>query len=68
MKTLKIIFQSDKSNNEETKKNEKTGTLLKSIIVIFMLSWLILLSSCALFISVPGGSRHEGNNEHHGHK
>jgi hypothetical protein len=64
MKTSKILLMADKSNNEETPKKVRAGQLLKSILVIFMLSWMILLTSCVAFIPVRG---HEGHSEQRGH-
>jgi hypothetical protein len=64
MKMSKILLHSDKSNDEETPKKVRAGKLLKSILVIFMLSWITLMSSCIAFVPVQG---HEGHGGHHGH-
>ena len=77
MKTSKILLQADKSNNKETPIKAGAGKLLKSMLIIFMLSLITLLSSC--LVPGPGrggpGGGHErhghnerhGNNERHGH-
>ena len=71
METSKILLQAEKSNNEGTPIKREAGKLLKSILVIFMLLLITLLSSC--FAPGPGhgsrGSMHErhGHNERHGH-
>ena len=65
MKTSKILLQADKSNNKETPIKVGTSKLLKSILIIFMLLWITLLSSC--FVSGPGHARHGNMNERHGH-
>jgi hypothetical protein len=65
MKTSKILLQSDKSNNKETPIKVGAGKLLKSILVIFMLLWITLLSSC--FVSGPRHARPGNMNERHGH-
>jgi hypothetical protein len=76
MKTLKkISLQSIESNNEETPKKPRAGKLLMPVLVIFMLSWITLLSSCAVFVGTPRHEGHavivghhderHGNNEHH---
>jgi uncharacterized membrane protein len=64
MKTLKILLQSDKSINEETPKKARAGKLLKSMLVIFILLWIILLYSCAVFVAAPGNA---GPGVHRGH-
>jgi|GEM_PF-1899991 hypothetical protein len=71
MKTSKKNFQVEKSHNEETPIKAGTGKLLKSILVIFMLLLITLLSSC--IVPGPGhgsrGGMHErhSHNERHGH-
>jgi hypothetical protein len=76
MKTSKILLHSDKSNDEETPKKVRAGKLLKSILVIFMLSWIINLSSCTVFVRTPrlnpvviigddGHDGHHDNGRHH---
>jgi len=65
MKTSKILLQSDKSNNKETPIKAGGGRFLKSILIIFMLSLITLLSSC--LVPGPGRERHRSTNERHGH-
>jgi hypothetical protein len=67
MEQSNFFLRSVKNSTEEIPEKIKASKLIKTILVIFMLSWIILLSSCALFISIPA-DRHEGHNEHHGHK
>ena len=66
MKMSKILLHSDISNNEKTSKNVRADKLLKYFLVVFMLSWMFLLSSCVLFIPI-GHERHGGHGEYHGH-
>ncbi len=63
MKTSKILLQTDKSNHEETPKKLRADKLSKYILVIFMLSWITLLSSCIAFVPVG----HDGHGSGHGH-
>jgi len=65
MKSLKISHHPDKINDEETLKPVSAGKLLKSILVIFMLAWIILVSSCIVRTPGPGHERHRGNVERH---
>jgi hypothetical protein len=53
MKTLEIHIESDKRNSEEMPKRMRTGRVLKSILIIFMLSWVTILSSCAVAVRTP---------------
>ena len=71
MKTSQILLQTDKSNDEETPVKTGSGKLLKSVLIIFMLILITIMSSC--FVRTPGheghGDRHHDNehhdNEHH---
>ena len=65
MKTSKILLQSDKSNNKETPIKAGGGRFLKSILIIFMLSLITLLSSC--LVPGPGRGGPGGGHERHGH-
>jgi len=65
MKTSKILLQSDKSNNKETPIKAGGGRLLKSMLIIFMLSLITLLSSC--LVPGPGRGGPGGGHERHGH-
>jgi hypothetical protein len=64
MKTLKILLQTDKSNDEETPIKTGAGKLLKSVLIIFMLLLITLMSAC--FVSGPGHERHGDRHQHHG--
>lgn len=61
MKTSKILLHSGKSNEEVTPIKPGAGKLLKLILVIFMLSWITLLSSC--FVRGPGHGPRHGRHE-----
>jgi len=61
MKTSKILLQSDDINKEETPKKVLAGKLL----VIFMLLWMTLLTSCIAFIPVGHGHGGHERHEHH---
>ena len=65
MKTSKNLLQSDKSNNKETPIKAGGGRLLKSMLIIFMLSLITLLSSC--LVPGPGRGGPGGGHERHGH-
>ena len=71
MKTSLNLLQAEKNNNEETPIMAGAGKLLKSILVIFILVLITLMSSC--IVPGPGhgsrGGEHErhGHNGHHGH-
>ena len=65
MKTSKMLLPTEKSNNEEIPGNAGAAIFLRSILVILMMSWLTVLSSC-LFPG-PGNARHGERNEHHEH-
>jgi hypothetical protein len=68
MKTSKILHYRDKSNNAEKLKKVGAGNLFKSLLVVFMLTWITLLSSCAIFIPVPVHVGHGERHEHHEHR
>jgi hypothetical protein len=63
MKTLRIIVPAGKINKEVTRVKVRKGRLAKAFLVLFMLCWIFLLSSC--FVRGPGHERHELRNEHH---
>ncbi|MGA2824163.1 MAG: hypothetical protein ABSE72_11625 [Bacteroidales bacterium] len=65
MKTSKNLLQADKSSNEETPIKAGAGKLLKSILVIFMLLLITLLSSC--IVPGPGHGSRGGGHERHSH-
>lgn len=70
MKTLKISHLRDKSNNGEEPEKVKANKILRYVLVIFMLFYIMLLSSCYVMGPGPEGHRgHEGHGheEHHGH-
>jgi len=53
MKTTNVSLQVDKSNHEEIPKKAWIGRLLKYMVIVFMLSWPTLLSSCAVGYETP---------------
>jgi hypothetical protein len=65
MKTLKILHQSDESNNEMTPKVVRPGKLLLSVLIIFMFSCITLLPSCYVLLGTPRSERHRVSNERH---
>ena len=65
MKTSKILLQTDKSKKEEIPRMVRSIKLLKSILVIFLLLSITLLSSC--FIPYREHGNRGGMNDHHGH-
>jgi hypothetical protein len=70
MKTSKILHHIDKINHEATPIKVSASILTKSILVTFMLSSLIFLSSCIAFVPVGheghGGGREMGRGGGHG--
>jgi hypothetical protein len=62
MKTLKILPLSDMTNHQVTTIKTGAGKILKSILFIFMLFYITLLSSC--MFPGPGRERHQGNERH----
>ena len=65
MKTSKILLQTDKSKKEEIPRMVRSNKLFKSILVIFLLLSITLLSSC--FIPYREHGNRGGMNDHHGH-
>jgi hypothetical protein len=71
MKTAQIFLQADNSSDEETPIKTGAGKLLKSVLIIFMLILITLMSSC--FVRAPEHERHgdrhhdyeHHDNEHH---
>ena len=57
MKTSKILLPADKSNNEITRIKVRKPKVLTSILVIFVLTWIILLSSCYATVRTPRQNR-----------
>ena len=73
MKPLTILIQADKSTAKEITKKTKTRKLFKIILGVFMLSWILLMSSCLVGSpryggpsGYPGNHENRGNNGHHG--
>jgi hypothetical protein len=64
MKTSKIILQDEKCNPEGVSKMPGTGKIVKSVILIFLLIMVTLLSSCML--PGPGNGSRGGPHERHG--
>jgi hypothetical protein len=73
MESSTIDLHSDKSNNQAISMWVGAGRILRPILLIFMLFWIMLLSSC--MVPGPGHERHGGNdrrehndhNDHHDH-
>ena len=68
MKTLKIHHRGDNKNEEELQKKDKGSKTVKSLIIISVLSWIILLTSCfPLFrhSDREGRRHHNERQEHH---
>ena len=61
MKTSSIILQNVKNDYEKTHKKAETGKLLKSVVVILLLSYMAFLTSCLVFVPFRG----HGDREHH---
>jgi len=53
MKTSITILHNAKSNGEETPKKANAGKLVKFAIVLSLVIWVSLLSSCAVIIRAP---------------
>jgi hypothetical protein len=73
MKTLTKLLHVDKNNHEATPKRASISLLLKSILVIFMLSWIPMLPSCLPLENMPvQGSvvikSEQPNRYRHGHR
>lgn len=54
MKTLNNFLKVDKNNQEETTKKMRTGRISRYLIYIFMFSWTLIMSSCAVGYHTPG--------------
>ena len=67
MKTSKEFLQTAKcNNNEESQKKAIANKLGKSILIIFMLFWITLMTSCAVSFGIPFHEGHGGGYGHHG--
>lgn len=64
MKTSKILLPIHRSIEEETPKTARVGKFLMFMVIIFTISLITLIYSCAVFIPAPGPI---GPVEHHGH-
>jgi hypothetical protein len=64
MKTPKFL-KADKSNNEVSLKNVSIGRFPKSVIFVFAISGMMLLSSCWVMLPHPGPMRHTVVIEQH---
>jgi len=53
MKTIEILLHTDKSITGETQKKSKAGKGLKYLLILFMLSWIAILPSCAVAVRTP---------------
>ena len=58
MKMLNIIPISTKSFSKESRRKGIAGNLLKSLLIVFVLSWVTLLSSCVVAVPGPRYHRH----------
>jgi len=70
MKLIDNTLQDGTGNNEETAKKPNVQKIVKSMFLILIFSWILLLQSCAVFVHGPGGhGRHggHGNNGNHDH-
>ena len=66
MKNLELHTKADKCNNENDSQMIKANILLKTFLIIFVSSWIFLLSSCYVFWGGwHGGHRGGGHWEHH---
>ena len=65
MKNLDILFASDDNLNITIVKKDYTGLAVKSILLIFILAWMVLLTSC--FVGPPRQMRGPTIHEQHGH-
>lgn len=65
MKKSEIYLQADKSNIEETPKKARTVKLLKSIMLFFMLSFVIAMMTSCFWGRHRGPERHEVVMDHH---
>lgn len=74
MKTIKSSFQSDKINIDKIPTNRSIAVAIKSLIVIFLLSLIILLPSCTVIARTPVYDsygvviRNHNRNERHNHR
>jgi hypothetical protein len=67
MKTLTVLLQTKKNAEKEIQKKTKPGKLFKIVLGIFMLSWMLFISSCLVGPPRYGGpSGHPGNHENRG--
>lgn len=53
MKTTEILLQAEKSNTVKTQNQSTIRKGLKYLLVIFMLSWVCFLPSCAVELRTP---------------
>jgi hypothetical protein len=69
MKQFKNILSSDKKNKDEVVKKVSYSfahAALKSLLIAFILFWITLLTSCAVFVRGPyDGHDHHDHYEHH---
>jgi hypothetical protein len=76
MKTLNISIESSNINNEETHKLSLAFKVIKTILVVFMFSLIVSLTSCVVAVPAPrygtgviiehndGGERHYRGERH----
>jgi len=64
MKTTEIFLTTEKSNAGETLKKAKTGKGLKYLLILFMLSWVCFLPSCAVAVRTPEPAIAVENHNH----
>jgi len=53
MKTSKKLLHTDEITIEETQKEVKARKGLKYLLILFMLSWIAVLPSCAVAVRTP---------------
>ena len=75
MKTSKILLYTDKSSMKGIPKKGKAAKVSRFILLIFILSFTFLFTSCIAFVPVEhgdhgggGGGHGGGHNEHHEHQ
>jgi hypothetical protein len=68
MKTSKTLRHADKSRVDEISKKEKAIKVSRYILLIFILSFTFLFTSCIAFVPVEHGGRDGGGGHGGGHR
>ena len=66
MKTSKVLFRAEKISKEKKSKKFNIGIVSKSILLIFILFFTFLFTSCIAFVPVEHGE-HGGGGHGGGH-